>query len=217
MVHALNTLASAQSNGTQATVMAMVEFMNYATTHPDSAIRYSASDMVLHIHSDAAYLTETKARSRVGGHFYLGNQPTNPNQIHNGPLLSISKILRMVVASAAEAEVAGLFYNGQEAVPLRTTLEELGHIQPATPIRTDNSTAHGIINDTVKQQRSKAIDMRFYWVRDRVRQGQFHIYWAPGKFNLGDYHTKHHPAFHHQDMRPYFVYEPNMPINSSYL
>ncbi len=41
---------------------------------------------------------------------------------------------------------------------------------------TDNSTASGIATDTVKQKRSKAVDMQFYWIRDRVRQGQFQIY-----------------------------------------
>jgi hypothetical protein len=54
-------------------------------------------------------------------------------------------------------------------------LEELGHLQPPTPPKTDNTTADGIANDTVKQKCFKAMD-RFYWIRDRVHQGQFHMY-----------------------------------------
>jgi hypothetical protein len=216
MIHALNTLASAQAKGTQATVQAMTDFMNYCATYPSSTIRYQASDMILHCHSDAAYLTEPEARSRAGGHHYMGNHPTG-KPIHNGSVLDISRILRMVVASAAEAEVGALYVNAQEATVLRTSLDEMGHPQPATPIRTDNSTADGIINGTVKQQRSKAIDMRFYWVRDRTQQKQFHIYWAPGTSNLGDYFTKHHPAHHHQYMRPIFLHEPTMPLDHSFL
>jgi hypothetical protein len=58
---------------------------------------------------------------------------------------------------------------------------------------TDNSTTIGIANDSVKQRRSKAMDMRYYWVRDRVRhQGQFHVFWRHGKTNSGDYYSKHH-------------------------
>ena len=64
-------------------------------------------------------------------------------------------------ASAAEAELGALFHNGKEACPLRIGLEELGHPQPATPMAMDNNTASGIITNTVKQKRSKAIDMRF--------------------------------------------------------
>jgi hypothetical protein len=95
------------------------------------------------------------------------------------------------MSSAVEAEVAGVFVNTKEGTTIRTTLEELGYPQPPTPVHVDNTTAVGIENDTVKQRRSKAIDMRFYWIRDRVKQGQFHIYWAPGKHNIADYFTKH--------------------------
>ncbi|KAG7345707.1 hypothetical protein IV203_033238 [Nitzschia inconspicua] len=38
-----------------------------------------------------------------------------------------------------------------------------------------------IANDTVKQKRSKAMDMRFYWIRDRVGQNQFHIVWRKAR------------------------------------
>ena len=107
-----------------------------------------------------------------------------------------------VMASATEAEVGALFHNAQDACPLRTTLEFLGHPQPATPIQTDNNCAEGILNDTVKQKRSKAIDMRFYWLRDRTKQKQFSIHWKRGKDNHADYFTKHFPASHHREVRP---------------
>ena len=94
----------------------------------------------------------------------------------------------------------------KEAVILRTILHEMGHPQPATPIQVDNSTAAGIANDNIKLQRSKAIDMRFYWVRDRVDQKQFHVYWKPGRENDADYFTKHHTAAHHQRMRPRYLH-----------
>jgi hypothetical protein len=188
----------------------------HCASNPTNAVlRYRASDMVLHTHSDAGYLTDRKARSRAGDHHYMGNHIDSPNTIHNGSVLDVSKILRMVVASAAEAEVGALFYNCQDAAGLRNIAIEMGHPQPATPVRTDNSTADGIINGTVKQNRSKATDLRFYWVRDRSKQNQFKIYWAPGKVNLTDYQTKHHPGHHHQTMRPYFLHEPYALLDQS--
>jgi hypothetical protein len=59
-------------------------------------------------------------------------------------------------------------------------------------METDNITATGYINGTIKQKRTKAMKMRFYWIKDRVKQGQFKIYWGPGFQNLADYFTKHH-------------------------
>ena len=98
--------------------------------------------------------------------------------------------------------MAATFYNAKEALPFRVTLAEMGHPQPPTPMEVENETAIGFLKSKMKQKRSKAIDMRFYWVRDRVNQNQFLIYWRPGANNVGDYVSKHHSPAHHQTMRP---------------
>jgi len=79
---------------------------------------------------------------------------------------------------------------------------ELGHPQPRTPLEMDNTTAHSVLTRSLIPKRSKAIDMRFYWLRDRENQGQFLLYWDRGMCNLADYFTKHHSAAHHKKMRP---------------
>ena len=99
----------------------------------------------------------------------------------------------------------------QLAAPVRAALEELGWPQPSTPMKTDSTTASGIINGTVRQQRSKAIDMRFYWLKDRVEQGQFKIFWEPGGENWADYFTKHHPPSHHIKVSPAYLKEKSSP------
>jgi hypothetical protein len=53
------------------------------------------------------------------------------------------------------------------------------------------------------------MDMRFYWIRDRVRQNQYHVYCRRGSTNRADYFTKHHPPKHHFAMRPAYFLEPN--------
>ena len=116
-----------------------------------------------------------------------------------------------MLASTTEAKVGALFYNAQDGTMLRTTLEELGHPQPATPIQTDNAVADGTVNNRVKQQQLKAIDMHFYWVHDRVCQGQFRIHWRKGSENLADYFTKHHTPAHHQTMRPIYLQQKRTP------
>jgi hypothetical protein len=96
----------------------------------------------------------------------------------NGEILIISKVLKHVMSSATEAEIGAVLINAKEGAVLRTTYEELGHTQPPTPMETDNTTATGYNNGTIKQKRTKAMDMRFYWIKDRVKQGQFNVYWA---------------------------------------
>jgi hypothetical protein len=201
MLHILSNLAASQTHGTQATTIQMVHFLIYCATYPDAKLCYRASDMILHVYSDASYLTEPEACSRAGGHHFLGNLPGKTG-ILNGPILNLSKVLKGVMSSAAVAEIGALYLNAKEATVIRTTLAEMGHPQPATPMETDNSTACGIMNHMVKQVQSKAIDMHFYWVRDHVEQGHFRIYWAPGVKNNTDHFTKHHSPAHHRYMRP---------------
>ncbi|KAI2506705.1 Reverse transcriptase (RNA-dependent DNA polymerase) [Fragilaria crotonensis] len=216
LLTAIGELATEQAGGTKTTMDKLAQLLNYCATHPDATVRFTASDMLLAIESDASYLSVVKARSRAAGYFYLTSQPTSPNAAFkpNGAVHVLCQIMREVLSSAAEAELGALFHNGKEACPLRIALEEMGHPQPATPMATDNSTASGIATDTVKQKRSKAVDMRFYWIRDRVRQGQFRIYWRKGNTNRADYFSKHHPASHHQAIRSTYLYSATNPTKN---
>ena len=204
LLHALNDLAATTEDATEDTVQATEHLLDYVATHPNAKIRYTASPMILHIHSDASYLTAAKARSRAGGHFFLSTDATK-NAPYNGPIHSLAKIIKNVMASAAESELGALFMNSQEGIPVRNTLTELGHKQPPTPLRIDNKTAQGIATMTCKPQKTKSMDMKFHWVKDREAQGHYNYYWAPGKINLGDYYTKHHPKIYHQIMRRFIL------------
>ena len=79
------------------------------------------------------------------------------------------------MASAAEAKLRALLLNCKEAVPIRITLEEMGHSQPPTSVQVDNLTALGIPTGTIKQRKSKAMDARFYWIRDRRKKKSTYI------------------------------------------
>jgi hypothetical protein len=89
--------------------------------------------MQLNIHSDASYLSETKAKSRIGGYFYLGNKTNSPKKtLSNGPLLCHTTVLKQVVSSVAEEEFGALFVDAKEGTVINTTLVEMGHNQDAT-------------------------------------------------------------------------------------
>jgi len=107
---ALGTLASQQNTPTETTATAITQILNYVATHPLAVIKYVASPMILQIHSDASYLSEPKARSRAGGHFFLSNKSST---LPNGPIHTLSNIMRNVMASAAEAEIGAVFANAQ--------------------------------------------------------------------------------------------------------
>ena len=68
-----------------------------------------------------------------------------------------------------------------------------------------NTTAAGIVNNTIKQQLSCAMEMRYFYLLDQEVQKQFKFGYQPGQENLGDYPTKHHTGPIHQHVRPYYL------------
>jgi hypothetical protein len=129
----LNDIATEQTKATEKTQAATNQLLDYLATQPDAAIRYHASAMIFHIHSDASYLSVSNARSRLGGLFFLVNKSPEQDTL-NGSILNVASVIKNVVASAAESEVGACFHNTQSGTPLRVTLTELGHTQPPTPL-----------------------------------------------------------------------------------
>jgi hypothetical protein len=207
---ALSTIASQQANGTQAVLDACKQLLDYAASHPNASIQYCASDMILALDTDGSYLSEPGGKSRAAAYFYLTKQ-NNPD-FHNGAVLVLSAIIKHIMASASETELAALFYGCKEAIPLRTTLEEMGHPQPGpTPVTTDNSTAVGLTLNTMVPKASKSMDMRLQWLKCCRTQSLFCYHWAKGIKNRADYPSKHHSAAHHKRVRSSYVMDRVLP------
>ena len=163
MLPALSGISITQAKPTEFTEKEMNWLMDYCATYQDAKIRYHASDMILHVESDAAYLVAPNAKSRVAGYYYLSNAA---GTLQNPPIQVLCKLLRHVIALAAEAETAGTFYNGQETIYFRRLLEALGHLQPITTLKTDNFTTEAFVNKNMRLKRSKPWAMRYHWLRD---------------------------------------------------
>ena len=155
------------------------QLLDYVATHPNATIRYCASDMILALDTDGSYLSEPNAKSRAAAYFYLTKN--NEPDFHNGAVLVLSAIIKHIMASASKTELAALFYGCKEAIPLRTTLEEMGHAQTRpTPVTTDNATAVSLTMETMIPKSSKAMDMRFHWLKSRRAQRLFRYLWDKG-------------------------------------
>jgi hypothetical protein len=181
-------------------------------TLPDATIRFRVSDMILNVHSGASYLSEKDAYSRACVHFFMGWHPKDGDPIKlDGAFFTLCTILWFVVALAAEAKLSALFLNCKEGIIFWLTLEELGHSQPWTPVHCDNATTVGITNNTIKQQRSRSMEMRYFWVGDKEAQDVYKIKWHPGQENLADYQSKHHIGSHHIGVCHWYLHELILP------
>ena len=122
----LNEIGGQQSTATTDSEKKCVKLMDYLHTHPSAVVRFHASDMILYVESDAAYLVLPQALSCVGSILYLSNATSGRPPL-NRAIQVICKTLQNVVSSAAEVETGGIFIGGQQAVPIITALSELNH------------------------------------------------------------------------------------------
>ena len=88
MLIALNAIASEQATPTENTIKKCKQFLDCAASQEEAILTYNKIDMVLAIHSDAYYFSESKARSRAGGHWFMaGNEEIPAN---NGAAMNVS-------------------------------------------------------------------------------------------------------------------------------
>ena len=106
----LNQLGTQQALPTTNPKKALERALDYAHTYKNAYLQFNASDMILHVHSDAAYLVLPQARSCIAGYFrLLSKNPTTP---HNGAMLIECKRLKNICSSAAEAETNRVIHHG---------------------------------------------------------------------------------------------------------
>jgi hypothetical protein len=215
IIVALNEISTKQAKPTTNTRDKTDMLMDYLHTYPNAVICFHASNMILKICSDAAYLVLPKAKSRDVVHFHLGWR-NNPTRV-NGAVAVLCQTLKNVVGSATEAKIGGVYTGGRHGAPMIATLEEMGHKQPSTgtPFETDNSCAHGILNSKMRQKLSKAFDMRYRWMKDHIKQKQYDLQWPPGKDNRANYFTKHFPPWHHKKKRYQYIHHKPRPQRST--
>ena len=97
---------------------------------------------------------------------------------------------------------------------MTTTLADMGHLKPPTPVATNNTAAKSIVNRTAKKKISSN--------RHEVLLGQgqnttkqFPHILGRGKEKLADYVTKHHTIWYHRATRPSFVKATKKDIENS--
>jgi hypothetical protein len=207
---AVNRIGSVQANATSTVLKAVHRLLQYCAHHPDHTITYRPSNMQLVIHSDGSHLSESYSRSRAAGVFYFGDPifrgPDDEQQLQamQGPVATLCAIIPTVCQAANECEYACCYMTAQIGEHIRNTAEAFGHPQNATEIIYDNELSGKMANNTCKLRKSKAIAVRYHWLRDRVVQGHFKMVWRPGLHNLADFLSKAHPVHHYRTMEPYF-------------
>eukprot|EP00804_Cyclotella_cryptica_P006782 CCRYP_019520-RA/>CCRYP_019520-RA protein AED:0.42 eAED:0.42 QI:0/0/0/1/0/0/4/0/407 len=191
MLPALGSLATQQSAPTQNTMSKVHQFLDYAMTHPDAMIAFRASNMILAVHSDASYLSETKARSRAGGHFFLSED--NPSPCNNDAILNLAQIIKPVIQTRCTVHQCTWKQYHNDTFSMNWDIHNLQlpyKLTTPQPLEWSPTSSN---QNAPKQWTCVFIGS----IVEKIKTS-----FAPtGTTNLADYVTKHHPAIHHQAVR----------------
>nr|AAZ28937.1 polyprotein [Phanerochaete chrysosporium RP-78] len=140
-------------------------------------------------YSDADWAQAHDRRS-VSGYAYL---------LAGGIVSWNSKKQPTVALSTMEAEYIALSHAAKEAVWLRRLLTELG-FPPGAPtvLHTDNQAAISFAHDTQFHARSKHIDIRHHFIRERITDGDIKVIHCASADNIADMFTKALPRPKHR-------------------
>ena len=66
MLMVLNYLAAMRTKSTIETADQIIQFLNYSAIYPDKVTEYRKIGLILHIYSDASYISEPEVQIRSG-------------------------------------------------------------------------------------------------------------------------------------------------------
>ncbi|KAG2760539.1 hypothetical protein Pcac1_g27547 [Phytophthora cactorum] len=159
-------------------------------------------------YSDADWAGDIESRRSTSGYAFMMN---------GGCISWRSKKQRTVALSSTEAEYMALSEATQEAVWLKVFLCELGEManDEAVKIYEDNQGSIALAKNPEFHKRTKHIDIRYHFVREKVEDGQVVLQYVSTTDMLADIMTKPIPATQFGVLRNKLGIQASMAVESS--
>ena len=150
-------------------------------------IEFTVDGDALQGYSDADWAGDTESRRSTSGYAFMMN---------GGCISWRSKKQRTVALSSTEAEYMALSEATQEEVWLKVFLCELGEMamDEAVKMYEDNQGSIALAKNPEFRKRTKHIDIRYHFVREKVEDGQVVLQYVSTLDMLADLMTKPIPG-----------------------
>jgi hypothetical protein len=144
-------------------------------------------------YSDADYAGDTTTRRSTSGSIFM---------MTNGIVAWCSQRQKSVALSTTEAEYVALSQAVQELTWLTLLTSDLLETQGETPVLyADNQSAIKLLNNPEFHKRTKHIDVRYHYIREKFNEGVFSLEYVCSKEQLADILTKPTPRTRFQELR----------------
>lgn len=187
---------------TRPDILLAVSFLSTRVTQPDSddeskldrVLKYlnGSQDLGIFLRADspagvkayvdASYGTHSDAKSHSGLYLSVGS----------GPIISKSTKQKLVTKSSTEAELVAESDFASEALASKSFLEAQGEDTggPATIFQDNMSTIALLNNGVSKSDRTRHINVRYFWTKERIDSGELAITYVPTDDMIADILTK---------------------------
>jgi len=163
----------------------MIRVAEYLNGTQDLGLVIRASDMIMVAAADAAYGVHADRKSHSGWALRYGEK--------NAPFDASSKKQALVTDSSTAAELVALQAVAKEVLWMRGVLDEMGYHQAEpTKIEQDNKACILIASRGRKRDvnLSKAVDIKYFWISDKIEEGEIELKWIDTEDLIADGLTK---------------------------
>lgn len=178
--YAVNLVCRYVNNPNSNHVKAVKHIIRYLIGTRYFGIEYKGSADVVG-YSDSDYASDIETRKSTTGYLFLMN---------NGPITWTSRKQQTIALSTMEAEFMAACDATKELLWLKQFLNELGEPKSSICLFVDNQAAIRLICNPVYHQRSKHIDVRYKFIREKVEQGTLTVEYIESSNQLADFLTK---------------------------
>lgn len=158
--------------------------ISYVAGTIEYGIEYKSggSNLILQGYSDADFAGDVETRRSTTGYMF---------ELAGGPVIWASQRQKLVTLSTTETEYVAASITSREAVWLRKLLSEIEcPCEKTTTIHVDNQSAIRLVKNPEFHKRTKHIDVRYHFVREKVHAGELSIEYLQTEEQRADIFTK---------------------------
>jgi hypothetical protein len=175
----LSTRTQAPTDDDQSKLNRVLRYIN--STKEMGMILQSTKDIAVLVYADASYGVHADGKSHTGVYITLGR----------GGVFFRSTKQKIVTKSSTESELVGLSDSLGQAIWTRDFLIGQGYkVGPAKVFQDNMSTITLAAKGRSTSDRTRHIHIRYFFVKDRVDNGEVVIEYKPTKLMLADLLTK---------------------------
>jgi hypothetical protein len=193
LAHSVGVLSQFSSCPSKAHWNGVMRVFRYLRKTANVTLKYQGTSNELQVtgYSDSDYAGDPNTRRSISGNVFI---------VSNAAISWCSNKQSVVALSSTEAEYVAAAHATKQAMWLTTLLNELDLQPNPVPITLllDNQSCMDLAYNPIHHKRSKHIDVRHHYLRERVEEGDIELEYVPTGDQLADPFTKQLPRERHE-------------------